>query len=81
MDVADEPLGGVTEPGFSVQVSGAAQVVALRVTAELNPLSEVTVTMAGEPEFDVPAASAIGDGLSDTVKSGGVGTVTEKLVV
>ena len=79
LDVADEPFGGVTEPGLSEQVSGAEQFV-LRATAELNPLSEVTVTVAGEPEFDVPAASVIGDGLSERPKSAGVGTVTEKLV-
>ena len=42
----------------------------MRPTAELNPLREVTVTVAGEPEFDAPAASVIGDGLSERPKSG-----------
>jgi hypothetical protein len=54
---------------LSEHVIGGAQVV-LRTTAELNPLSEVTVTVAGEPEFDAPAAIVIGDGVSERPKSG-----------
>jgi hypothetical protein len=67
LDVVDEPLVGVTEAGLSEHVIGPEQVV-LRVTRELNPLSEVTVTVAGE--LDVPAGTVIGDGLSERPKSG-----------
>ena len=59
---------GLTEVGLREHVIGAQFV--LRATEELNPLSGVIVTVAGEPEFDAPAASVIGDGLSERPKSG-----------
>jgi hypothetical protein len=74
VEEADEFGDGVTGFVPKLQVSGAAQ-AALSVTAELKPASEVTVTLAAEPEL-LPAAIVSGDGLSPMLKSGGTGTVT-----
>jgi hypothetical protein len=61
---------GLTEVGLREHVIGGvigAQFVP-RATAELNPLSGVIVTVAGE--LEVPAVTVIGDGFSDRPKSG-----------
>ena len=76
VSVADaEPFaGGVTELGLTPQVvTFAGHPETVRLTEELNPASEATVTCE-LPEL--PCATVNDDGLADMLKSGAAGTMS-----
>ena len=66
-----EGVGGVTEPGFSVQVAPVGHPVTVRATLLLNPFSAVTVMV--EVPDGPPWASVNDVGLLDIEKSGAGG--------